>query len=138
VISFTPRRLLPTGKEPWYPLCTRLSGPQSRSGRCAEEKYFTSAGIRTPSVQLVALPTELSRLRLLNCYILNSSLHYPFPIFYFYFYVFHSIVIFRLPSSISFTLNGLKYVLFNSCIDTLPISMYILYLNRYILTVCLR
>jgi hypothetical protein len=29
---------LPPGKEPWYPLDRRLSGRQSRSGRCGEEK----------------------------------------------------------------------------------------------------
>jgi hypothetical protein len=29
---------LPPGKEPWYPLYTRLGGPQSRSGRGDEEK----------------------------------------------------------------------------------------------------
>jgi hypothetical protein len=37
MISFTPRPLYPQGKSPWYPL-DRLSGPQSRSGRCGEVK----------------------------------------------------------------------------------------------------
>jgi hypothetical protein len=30
---------IPGGKKPWYPLERRLSGPQSRCGRCGEEKY---------------------------------------------------------------------------------------------------
>jgi hypothetical protein len=82
VVSLTPRRALSPGKEPWYPLCTRLSGPQSRSGRCAEEKNFAPAGIRTPAVQPVTIPIELSRLFLFIYYILYSSLPYSFPIFF--------------------------------------------------------
>jgi hypothetical protein len=38
VVSFTPRPLYPQGKSPRYPLARRLGGPQSRSGRCDEEK----------------------------------------------------------------------------------------------------
>jgi hypothetical protein len=34
MVSFT----LPPGKEPWYPLDRRLSGPQSRSEHGGEEK----------------------------------------------------------------------------------------------------
>jgi hypothetical protein len=37
-LRFTPRPLYPQGKSPWYPLNRRLGGPQSRSGRCGEEK----------------------------------------------------------------------------------------------------
>jgi hypothetical protein len=29
---------LPPGKGPWYPLGSRLGGPQSRTGRVGEEK----------------------------------------------------------------------------------------------------
>jgi hypothetical protein len=38
VLSFTPRPLHSQGKSPWYSLDRRLDGPQSRSGRSAEEK----------------------------------------------------------------------------------------------------
>jgi hypothetical protein len=38
VVSFTHRPLYPQGKSPWYPMDTRLGGPQSRSGRGGEEK----------------------------------------------------------------------------------------------------
>jgi hypothetical protein len=38
VVSFTPRPLYPQGKSSWYPLDTKLGGPQSRSGRGDEEK----------------------------------------------------------------------------------------------------
>jgi hypothetical protein len=38
VVGFMPRPLYPQGKIPWYPLDTRLGGPQSRSGRSDDEK----------------------------------------------------------------------------------------------------
>jgi hypothetical protein len=50
---------------PWYPLDTRLGGPQSRSGRGGEEKNSQSLpGLETPIIQPVAqyYTTELSRL----------------------------------------------------------------------------
>jgi hypothetical protein len=34
---------LPPRKSPWYPLDRRLRGPQSRSGRCEEEKNLAPA-----------------------------------------------------------------------------------------------
>jgi hypothetical protein len=41
-------------KEPLYPLDKRLGGPQSRSGRCGEEKFSSAYdGNRTPAVQPV-------------------------------------------------------------------------------------
>jgi hypothetical protein len=40
----------------------RLDGPQSQSGRFGEEKNVAPAGIKTPAVQPVPIPTELSRL----------------------------------------------------------------------------
>jgi hypothetical protein len=56
---------LPPGKEPRYPLDKRLSGPQSRSRRCGEEKS-SLPGIerRFSGHQLCNLEilTELSRL----------------------------------------------------------------------------
>jgi hypothetical protein len=36
---------LPPRKEPLYPLDMRLGGPQSRSGRCGEEKDLSLSGI---------------------------------------------------------------------------------------------
>jgi len=41
------------GKEPWYPLDSRLCGPQRRSGRGGEEKN-SQAVPRTTIVQPVA------------------------------------------------------------------------------------
>jgi hypothetical protein len=38
VISFTPRPFYTQGKSPWYPLHSRLGGPQSRSGHGGKEK----------------------------------------------------------------------------------------------------
>jgi len=38
VVSFMPRPFYPQGKSPWYPLYTRLGGPQSQSGHSGEEK----------------------------------------------------------------------------------------------------
>jgi hypothetical protein len=38
VVSFMPPPLYPQGKGPRYPLDRGLGGPQSRSGRCGEEK----------------------------------------------------------------------------------------------------
>jgi hypothetical protein len=38
VVGFTPRPLYPTGDSSRYPLCGRLNGPQSRSGRYGEEE----------------------------------------------------------------------------------------------------
>jgi hypothetical protein len=38
--------VLPTGKEPPYPLDRRLSGPQSRSGRRGEERILNPTGTR--------------------------------------------------------------------------------------------
>jgi hypothetical protein len=66
VISFTPRPLYPRRKSLRYPLDMRLGGPQSRSGRRAEEKILDPTGTRTPtprpsSPQPVAIPTELSQ-----------------------------------------------------------------------------
>jgi hypothetical protein len=67
VISFTPRPLHPSGKNPRYPLDRKLGGTQSRfDGRCGEEKIPTSAGNRTLAVHRAALPNELSRLLSLN------------------------------------------------------------------------
>jgi hypothetical protein len=50
----------------WHPLDGRLDGPHSRSGRRGEEENLTPAGNRTPAVQSVAIPTELSRLHNLS------------------------------------------------------------------------
>jgi hypothetical protein len=55
VVSFTPQPLYPQGRSPWYPLDTRLGGPQSRSGRGGEEKNSQPVpGLETPIIQAVA------------------------------------------------------------------------------------
>jgi hypothetical protein len=46
VVSFTPRPLYPRGKSPRYPSDRRSDGPQSRSGRCGEEKILGFTGTR--------------------------------------------------------------------------------------------
>jgi hypothetical protein len=45
---------LPPGKSLRYPLDRRLDWPQSRSGRCGEEKNLAPVMIRTPDVQAIA------------------------------------------------------------------------------------
>jgi hypothetical protein len=63
---------LTRGEEPRYPLDRWPGGPQSRSGRCAEEKNLASAGNRTPAVQ----PVD-------RCYTdCAISVWYNFPIFH--------------------------------------------------------
>jgi hypothetical protein len=66
VLSFTHRPLYPQAKSPWYPLDTRLGGPQSRSGRGDEEQNFQPLpGLEPPIIQPVAqrYTSELFRLR---------------------------------------------------------------------------
>jgi hypothetical protein len=44
---------LPRGKSYRYPLDRRLGGPQSRSGRCGEEKILHPTGTRIPTPLVV-------------------------------------------------------------------------------------
>jgi hypothetical protein len=46
--------LYPWGNTSWCPLYRRLIGPQSRYGRCDDEKNLALAGIRTPAIQPLA------------------------------------------------------------------------------------
>jgi hypothetical protein len=64
VVSFTLRPLYPQGKSPWYPLDSRLDGPQSRSESGGEEKNSQPLpGLEPPIIQLVVQrTTELNRL----------------------------------------------------------------------------
>jgi hypothetical protein len=59
-----PDRFTPGERAPRHPLDRRLSWPQSRSGRCGEEKNLLPTGIelRPSGSQPVAIPTELSQL----------------------------------------------------------------------------
>jgi hypothetical protein len=55
VVCFTPRRLYPQGKTPWYPLDKRVGGLQSRSRQAGEEKNSQFLpGLEPPIIQLVA------------------------------------------------------------------------------------
>jgi hypothetical protein len=60
--SFTPRRLYPQGKSPWYSLGRTLGGPQSRSGQGDEEKNFqTLPALEHPIIQPVAQSYEYGK-----------------------------------------------------------------------------
>jgi hypothetical protein len=64
VVSFMPRPLYPRGNRPWYPLGRWLGRPQSRSGRCREEKNLLPLpGIepRLSSPHFFVIPTERTR-----------------------------------------------------------------------------
>jgi hypothetical protein len=64
VVSFTPLPRYPRGKSPRFPLDGRLGGPQSRSGRCWEEKILDPTGTRTPDpLSRPACSQSLYRLR---------------------------------------------------------------------------
>jgi hypothetical protein len=58
VVSFTPRRLYPQGKRPWYPLDRRLGGPQTRSERGCKEINSPPTGTRacSPALYHWAIP----------------------------------------------------------------------------------
>jgi hypothetical protein len=67
VVNFTSRPLYPLGNSPRCPVDRQLGGPQSWSGRRAEEKILDPNGTRVPtprwpSPQSVAIPTDLTRL----------------------------------------------------------------------------
>jgi hypothetical protein len=53
VVRFTRRPLYSRGRSLRYPLDRRLGGPQSRSGRCGEEKILDPTGTRTPTPLVV-------------------------------------------------------------------------------------
>jgi hypothetical protein len=59
-----PAALLP-GKKPPLLILWKAGLPQSASERYGEEKNLAPAGKRTPALQPVAIPTELSRLHTL-------------------------------------------------------------------------
>jgi len=55
MVSFRPRPLYPRGKNPWYPLDTRVGGPLSRCGRGGEEKNPSIYSDRNMVVQSTAI-----------------------------------------------------------------------------------
>jgi hypothetical protein len=75
---FRTRPLNPRGKSPQYPFYRGLGGPHSPSGRCGlEKKSLPLPGIepRQTNPQLVAVPTELSRLYgTVYCLVIESVL----------------------------------------------------------------
>jgi hypothetical protein len=60
-LASSPGRFTP-GEEPPVPVDWRLGRPQSRYWHYGEEKNPAPTGNRTPAVQPVAIPSELSRL----------------------------------------------------------------------------
>jgi hypothetical protein len=66
VVSLTSQPLYSGGKNPQYPVGSRLGGPQNWSGHCGEEKILDLIGTRTLTPQLssskpFAIPTSLSQ-----------------------------------------------------------------------------
>jgi hypothetical protein len=65
VVSFTPLPLYPRGKSPRYPLDRKLGGPQSRSGRCGEEKNLAlpeiEPGPSSPQLYQLSYPDSYCR-----------------------------------------------------------------------------
>jgi hypothetical protein len=73
------------GKSPRYPLDRRLGGPQSRYGRCGENKNLALAGNPTSAFQPIAVPSELSRLliiTIITTVIFCTQLLFKPPIYY--------------------------------------------------------
>jgi hypothetical protein len=64
VVSFTTQPLYPNGRSPRYPLCRRLGGHQSRSGRCGEKIscHCQESNLDFSAIEPypVAMQTELS------------------------------------------------------------------------------
>jgi hypothetical protein len=65
MVNFTPLPLYPRGKSPRYPLGLSW-GLEPIWTLWSRDKYLAPAGNRTPTVQPVAIPTELSRLLMTN------------------------------------------------------------------------
>jgi hypothetical protein len=78
MVSFTPLPLYLRGKSSRYSIDRRLDGPQSRSGRCGEEKNLALPGIETgtSSPTPVDMQTELSRLLRMILTASNNQLKY--------------------------------------------------------------
>jgi hypothetical protein len=75
VTNITPLPLYVLGKSPQYPLIRRLGGPQSRSGRCGEEKNPALSGIESgsssPTLYRLSYPESWGR-KCSACYFLVS------------------------------------------------------------------
>jgi hypothetical protein len=61
-LASRPGRSTPEESAFWCSLNRSVGGPQNPSGRYRENTNFTPAENPTPVVQLVAIPTELTRL----------------------------------------------------------------------------
>jgi hypothetical protein len=94
VVSFTPLPLYHLGKRPW-----KLGEPQSRGGRCGEDKNLAPAGNRTPAIQSVAyidwaIPAHAGCDKLLfSLYVVDWVLVYLKHLFKFVSYVVHNIIV---------------------------------------------
>jgi hypothetical protein len=74
VISFTSRSLYPQGKSSWYPWDRRPAGPQSRPGRCGEERNSQPLpGLDSPIIQPVAQCSATKPSRFLSSSSSSSS-----------------------------------------------------------------
>jgi hypothetical protein len=94
VASFTPRPLYPQGKNAWYSLVRRLSGPQSWSGRGGEEKNSQPVPGLKPQIIIQSYdnhPPSLCVWRQCVLFPLDQnfiSLHDELNIFHIYIYIF--------------------------------------------------
>jgi hypothetical protein len=70
-----PGRFTPGWSRPRYALDRRLGQSHSRPGRYGEQKNVAPSGDRTPAVQSVSIPTELSRLLMYNTSSHSSRIH---------------------------------------------------------------
>jgi hypothetical protein len=68
MVSFMPQSLYPLRKSPRYPFDRRLGRPQSRFGRCREEKILplpaVESGQSSPSLYRLSYPGPLVNIRL--------------------------------------------------------------------------
>ena len=56
VVNFTAQLLYPWGRSPWYPLKSRVGGPQNQSRHFGEVKYL----LTPPSIELHIIQPEAS------------------------------------------------------------------------------
>jgi len=82
VVSFKSRLLYPQAKNPWYPLDRRLCGPQSRYGRCGEDKNSQPLPAHEPPIIQPTAQRYTTELSLLIIIIITPLPQYAFMAWY--------------------------------------------------------